>query len=62
MDLAGPLSGWQLDLTFSSTVASVESPMAEVEGEGRSWSLNNKEYDGEVRAMMEELEVREGWM
>merc|ERR1711971_1152294 len=48
MSLLGPLSGWEVAFDFSSPITKIESPMAEVAGAGRSWTLTNLGFDGEV--------------
>ena len=48
---------WTIVLGFSSPVDWVESVMGEVSGAGASWSLNSKDWDGELSAG-DTMEVR----
>jgi len=50
MVLPGPLDGWEVALDFSAPISNIESPMAEVQGAGQLWTLNNLNFDGEVEA------------
>ena len=47
------VSGWSLQLDFSSSVSDVNSPMATSAGSGSHWTLTNKEYDGDLTAGQE---------
>ena len=44
------ITSWVVTLQFSSALAGLTSPLAEVAGAGNSWTLTNLAYDGEVAA------------
>ena len=43
-----PVSGWTVALEFSSPVERIESIMSNVNGSGTSWTLSNKDWDGDI--------------
>ena len=44
------ITSWVVTLQFSSALAGLASPLAEVAGAGHSWTLTNLAFDGEVAA------------
>jgi len=43
-------SSWQLELVFTDTVATLVSPLGAVSGSGKSWVVNNLQWDGNLSA------------
>ena len=44
------LTSWEVGLTFASAVGGVSSPLADVTGSGKTWTLTSKSWDGSLPA------------
>ena len=51
------ISSWSLDITFDNDVNFITSPLADVTGSGKTWTLTDRGWDGEINAG-ESLELR----